>query len=295
MKYKYRLPGVLALAALAILIYAGEAFCAAIRFSPAKPRQGDVVAVWVEKVDDVEPGARLSAFGRDFPLMANGKGYFGLIAVDHDVKPGSHPVEATGSGGRVVSAKLTVAKRSFEEQHLKVDKKTVDLSKEDEERAERERVRINEALSARTPAKLWTGGFARPAGGEVSSTFGLKRYYNGKAKGYHGGLDIAAPRGAPVRAAGSGRVVLAGDFFFTGNTVFVDHGYGLLTAYFHMDELAVKDGERLEEGRIVGRVGSTGRSTGPHLHWSVYVSGVKADPESLLSVLGKGVGGGENP
>lgn len=295
MKYKYRLPGVLALATLAILSYAGEAFCASLRFSPAKPRQGDVVAVWVEKVDDAQPGARLSAFGREFPLMPSGGGYFGLIAVDHDVKPGSHTVEAAKSGGRVVSAKLTVAKRSFEEQHLKVDKKTVDLSKEDEERAERERVRINEALSARTPEKLWTGGFARPTGGEVSSTFGLKRYYNGKAKGYHGGLDIAAPRGAPVRAAGSGRVVLAGDFFFTGNTVFVDHGYGLLTAYFHMDELAVKDGERLEEGRIVGRVGSTGRSTGPHLHWSVYVSGVKADPESLLLVLGKGVGGGENP
>ncbi|MEW6487154.1 MAG: M23 family metallopeptidase, partial [Thermodesulfobacteriota bacterium] len=156
---------------------------------------------------------------------------------------------------------------------------------------DREAVRIRAALAGRSDRRLWEGSFRVPAEGPVSSPFGVRRIYNDKPRGYHGGLDIAAPRGAPVLAGAAGRVALAGDFFYTGNTVFLDHGLGLFTAYFHLDSLAVEDGEAVAAGQLVGRVGSTGRSTGPHLHWGVYVSGLRADPLSLLRIAGRGVGG----
>ncbi len=262
---------------------------------PREPRLGEISFV---SLDNYAPakGETVSVrlLDRDFPLHPDGKGGLeGFIAVERDAKAGVHTLtlksSRSGDDKTVYTDKIKVAARKFVEQHLTVDEKMVKLSPEDEERAARERVLINKALGARSggdPAAEW---YERPVPGQVSSTFGMRRFYNGRPGSYHGGLDIAAPRGEPVKASGEGAVVLTGDFFFTGNSVFVDHGGGLITAYFHMDELGVKGGAHVKEGDVIGRVGSTGRSTGPHLHWSVYLCGVKVDPESLLvAVAGRG-------
>lgn len=276
---------ILALALAASLLFAGAALCAEVAIYPKNPRQGDAAAVVVKGVGGE---ASIKALGREFTLYPYGGEMLGLMAVERDTKPGEHEVEIAAPGGKTLAKlKFRVEKRAFVEQHLKVDEKTVELSAEDLARADREKELINRALGARSPKTLWAGEFLRPVKGEVSSTFGLKRFYNGKGRSYHGGLDIAAPKGEPVKAAANGTVALAGDLFFTGNSVFVDHGHGLVTAYFHMDELFAGNGERVERGDILGKVGSTGRSTGPHLHWSVYVCGVKVDPESLNAALAK--------
>ncbi len=278
---------------LAVLASAGPAAAAGSRVElyPATPAPGEVFRVRV----DAEQPVSVRFGGREFDLWpADGGGWEGLVAVDRDARAGEADAVVVGRDGRPLgTAPVPVRAREYPVQRLTVSEKLVTLSAEDRARADREAVRIRAALASRTPRRLWTGPFSLPVDAPVSSPFGTRRYYNGKRRGYHSGLDLAAPRGTPVAAPAAGRVVLVGDFFYTGNTVFVDHGHGLVTAYFHLDAVSVSEGDRVETGQELGRVGSTGRSTGPHLHWGVYLSGRKADPLSLVrATAGPAVGGG---
>lgn len=269
-----------------------------LEIDPAAPAPGEVFSVRVADLPGNGPYEAVLGEAR-FPLWPTAGGWEGLGAVDRDAAPGVRTLElrampapgGAGAGRLLAARELAVGTRHYPEQRIAVSEALVTLSPEDQARADREAARIRAALAGRSDRRLWEGSFRVPAEGPFSSPFGVRRIYNDKPRGYHGGLDIAAPRGAPVLAAAAGRVALAGDFFYTGNTVFLDHGLGLFTAYFHLDRLAVEEGEALGAGRLLGLVGSTGRSTGPHLHWGVYVSGIRADPVSLLRVAGGGVGG----
>jgi len=128
----------------------------------------------------------------------------------------------------------------------------------------------------------------------ISSPFGVRRIVNGVPSGVHKGVDFAAPQGTPVLATLSGRVVLAGYLPLTGNTVIIDHGWGLMSLYAHLSEIKVKNGEFVKRGQVIGKVGSTGRSTGPHLHFGVYLNDVAVDPLNFLKLKLKPAGGGEN-
>jgi murein DD-endopeptidase MepM/ murein hydrolase activator NlpD len=263
---------------------------------PESPSPGEVFAIRADGVPGrVVPEATFA--GQKVLLWQSATGWEGLAAVDRDAPPG--PTELTVNrregGSPLASIAVHVGSRAYPEQRLTVDEGMVTLSPADQERAEREALVIRAALAGRTPERLWSGSFQPPVDGPVSSPFGVRRFYNGKRRGYHSGLDIAAPRGTPVLAAAAGAVVLARDLFYTGKTVFLDHGLGLFTAYFHMESFAVAEGEQVGAGGVLGRVGSTGRSTGAHLHWGVYVAGVKADPFSLVRATGGAAGGGESP
>ncbi len=288
-----RLVAALLLAVLAGVTPAGAAGVR-VDLYPKDPAPGEVFRVRV----DVSGPARVRFEDREFALWpARGGGWEGLVAVDRDAKAGEADAAVVGRDGRVLgTVPVPVRAREYPVQRLTVNEKLVTLSPEDRARADREAERIRAALAARTPRRLWTGPFSLPVDGRVSSPFGTRRYYNGKRRGYHSGLDLAAPRGTPVAAPAAGRVVLVGDFFYTGNTVFLDHGHGLVTGYFHLDAVSVAEGDGVAPGDELGRVGSTGRSTGPPLHWGVDLSGRKADPLSLVrATAGPEAVGGEGP
>lgn len=153
-----------------------------------------------------------------------------------------------------------------------------------EARIARERALIRRTLETST-ARWWpTGGFRWPRPPVRTSPFGQRRVFNGSVRSRHLGLDLRAYHGHPIFAPATGRVALTGSFFYQGNAVYIDHGLGLVTAYFHMSRLEVEEGDVVAPGQILGRSGSTGRSTAAHLHWSAYVNGATVDPESLIGL-----------
>jgi murein DD-endopeptidase MepM/ murein hydrolase activator NlpD len=161
----------------------------------------------------------------------------------------------------------------------------VDLDPETERRAVSEGERLRTLYRTITPERLWRGRWTRPvAGPEPGTGFGSRRVINGQPRAPHTGIDFAAPKGTPVVAVNSGRVALLGDFFFPGRFVALDHGLGLYTLYFHLDTVSVTDGERVERGQTIGTVGSTGRATGPHLHFGAQAGPARIDPAALLGL-----------
>ncbi len=186
---------------------------------------------------------------------------------------------------------FTIVAKAYTEQHLQIaNKAMVDPPAETlaRIREESKRQRGLYASFAETPEALLAGpaaGFQMPLEGVVTSLFGHRRFFNGQPRNPHSGLDIAAPTGTPVFAAGAGVVTLADDLYFNGNTVFLDHGQGLITMYCHLSETKVSEGERVSQGEVIGLVGATGRVTGPHLHWTVSLNGNRVDPPTFLSEL----------
>ena len=138
----------------------------------------------------------------------------------------------------------------------------------------------------RRATRLWQDGFVRPVPDEANSAFGTRSVFNGQPRSPHGGADFLSPSGRPIAAPSGGRVALARDLYYTGNTVILDHGLGLFSMFAHLSVINVKDGDVVTSGQVLGEVGATGRVTGPHLHWTVRLNGTRIDPLSLLSVLG---------
>jgi murein DD-endopeptidase MepM/ murein hydrolase activator NlpD len=161
----------------------------------------------------------------------------------------------------------------------------VDLSKGDLARYERERDHLAAVAATHSDTVPATLQLLQPSTGSRSSSFGLRRFFNGQARSPHSGMDIAAPTGTPVVTPAAGRVIDVGDYFFNGHTVWVDHGGGLLTMVCHLSSTAVKAGDELARGDAIGVVGATGRVTGPHLHWSVSLNRVMVDPALFLPGL----------
>ncbi len=178
----------------------------------------------------------------------------------------------------------TVARRAvaYPEQHLTVSGKYASLSTADLARHARERKLVVRALATLTEPARWQLPFLRPVPGEASSPFGLRRFFNKQPRQPHNGLDLRGPEGTPVLAVAPGAVVLADDHFFSGKSVFLDHGEGVVSMYFHLSEIDVQSGDTVAAGDAIGAIGSTGRVTGPHLHLGTYILGQPVDPTRLL-------------
>lgn len=182
------------------------------------------------------------------------------------------------------SVDFSIHGKRYPEQHLTIkNKRLVNPEAEDLEQIAADKVAIEQALATWTESARVDMDFTAPVDGRLSSLFGLKRFFNGQAKNPHSGLDIAAPAGTPIHAPAAGQVINTGQYYFNGNTVFLDHGQGLISAYFHLTDIAVQVGQRLERGELLGTVGKTGRVTGPHLHWTVYLNQTKVDPALFIA------------
>jgi murein DD-endopeptidase MepM/ murein hydrolase activator NlpD len=197
-------------------------------------------------------------------------------------------IREPGRRARSVSGALQLGGREFPVQRLTLPNPMVDLDPETERRAVAEGDILRTLYRTITPERFWRGPFVRPVDSDGPGTgFGSRRIINGQPRAPHGGTDYSAPRGTPVVSVNDGRVALVADYFFPGRLVVVDHGLGLYTLYFHLDEARVETGQRVVRGQHLGTVGSTGRATGPHLHFGVQVGPARVDPERLLA-LGSG-------
>ncbi|WP_421955942.1 peptidoglycan DD-metalloendopeptidase family protein [Polaromonas sp.] len=230
---------------------------------------------------------RPAAHTGDVPLLVLGDAseWTALVGIPLAAVPGeaSIMVQTEGKGPRQMT--YTIAPKRYSEQRLKVSPKTVDLSPQDQARYERERDHQAVVIATfSTPLpQASTLRMQVPVPGRRSSSFGLRRVFNGQARNPHSGMDIAAGTGTPVTAPLPGRVIDTGDYFFNGNTVWLDHGGGLLTMYCHLSATDVKTGDVLKTGERLGAVGATGRVTGPHLHWGVMLNRTMVDPALFLA------------
>jgi murein DD-endopeptidase MepM/ murein hydrolase activator NlpD len=179
-----------------------------------------------------------------------------------------------------------VQAHAYREQRLNVSQNYVSLSEEDLERVGRERKIIDTTLNNWRDKPLDDVDLIAPAEGPRSSSFGLRRFFNDEPRSPHSGMDIAAPNGAPVVAPRDGVVTTTGDFYFNGNTIFVDHGQGYVTMYCHLSVIGVEEGQTVVAGELIGAIGETGRVTGPHLHFGTYLNGAAVDPALLLAESG---------
>ena len=216
-------------------------------------------------------------------VMRDGGEWVALVGIALATKPGAKlRVESERADGRIERHEVTVAPKTYASQHLKVPPGKVELSPEDLARYERERAHLAGVIRTFTEKPPSTLAMVQPVPGRRSSSFGLRRYFNGKARNPHGGMDIAAPTGTPVVAALTGRVIDVGDYFFSGRTVVLDHGAGLLSLYAHLSAVDTESGQTVGGGDPIAKVGATGRVTGPHLHFTVYLNRAAVDPALFL-------------
>jgi len=205
-----------------------------------------------------------------------------VIGLPLATKPGPVQIEIQPAGGAKETRTFAVRDKKYVEQRLKVKPSQVDLSGEDASRVEVEQKRIRGALETYSEALPASLSLRAPVPGRRSSSFGLRRFFNDQPRSPHSGMDIAAPTGTPIVAPADGVVVDAGEFFFNGGTVFLDHGGGLVTMYCHLSGWDVKPGDRVKAGQPFAKVGATGRVTGPHLHFGVTLNGALVDPAMFL-------------
>jgi len=225
--------------------------------------------------------------GRRVMVIRDSDGqWIAVVGIPLTTKPGKQTLQV--QGGSAIG--FDVGTKEYAAQHIKLkNKRQVSPNPDDLKRIERE---LDEQLAAYrtyregvTPSNVMLD---RPVtGGRLSSPFGLRRFFNGEERNPHSGLDFAVPAGTPVKAPAAGRVVLVGNLFFNGNTVFVDHGQGFISMFCHLSAINVKVGDEVARGAVVGKVGSTGRATGPHLHWNVSLNDARVDPAIFIGAWTK--------
>jgi len=234
---------------------------------------------------------QVRVFDREVPAFRAGdREWEALVGIDLDVRPGTYTVSVAAGAARG-RFDLHVTPRTFRTRRLTVDEAFVTPPKSEQARIERDAALLAETWKTPAAERLWSGPFVRPVSEPANSAFGTRSVFNGKPRNAHGGADFLSPAGTPIHAPNAGRVVVARALYFSGNTVIIDHGLGLFSMLAHLSAIDVREGDRIATGQVVGKVGATGRVTGPHLHWTVRAADARVDPLSLLAVLG----GGANP
>lgn len=258
------------------LLACGLATYSASGFTAPVSYPGGVLAV------NVQPGSTASFNGT--PILVSGD--LAVLGLGLKTRPGDYQLSITTPAGHGYEIEFKVEPKDYPEQHLTIkNDRKVNPYAQDLDRIRAESKAQREQYAQRSPARHDLVPFIQPTQGVVSSPFGRRRVLNGQPRNPHSGLDIAAPTGAAIVAPAPGIVTMTGDLFFNGNAVFVDHGAGLITMTCHMSEILVKEGQTVARGELLGKVGATGRVTGPHLHWNVSLNGVRVDPVMAMAAL----------
>ena len=204
-----------------------------------------------------------------------------IVGIPLTVKPGTQTLNANGR-----NLSFSVSNKKYPEQHITLkNQRQVNPNPDDLKRIDNElavQIKAYRTFSANTPSNLLLD---KPVNGPLSSKFGVRRFFNGEERNPHAGLDFAVPAGTPIKTPAAGKVILIGNYFFNGNTVFVDHGQGFISMFCHMSKIDAKLGQQLARGDVVGKVGSTGRATGPHMHWNVSLNDARVDPAIFIGAF----------
>jgi murein DD-endopeptidase MepM/ murein hydrolase activator NlpD len=270
------------------LLVTGICFCLlfagalqALELPDAEPVPGGIALVELPAGSDI---TQVHFNQHPVLVVATGGNYTAVVGLPLGTRPGTHSLKLRTLDGQQTSVAFEVNDKQYQTQHITIkDKRKVNPEKRDMERIGREQQRIKEALAHWDPQSPESLRFELPVEAPMSSPFGLRRFFNEQPRKPHSGLDLAAAAGTPIRAPAAGRISDTGDFFFNGNTVFIDHGQGLVTMYCHLSRVDVKPGQRVRAGEVIGAVGKTGRVTGPHLHWSVSLNDARVDPVLFLN------------
>ncbi|MCX7080814.1 MAG: peptidoglycan DD-metalloendopeptidase family protein [Pseudomonas sp.] len=219
--------------------------------------------------------------GKPVLVVKEQSNWLAIVGVPLTVKPGSQQISSDNR-----SLTFNVVSKKYPEQHITLkNKRQVNPNPDDQKRIAQEvplQLGAYRSFSPNTPSNLLLD---KPVNGPLSSKFGVRRFFNGEERNPHAGLDFAVPTGTPIKTPAGGKVILTGNYFFNGNTVFVDHGQGFISMFCHMSKIDVKVGQQLTRGEVVGKVGSTGRATGPHLHWNVSLNETRVDPAIFIGAF----------
>lgn len=274
------------------LLFMASAVAAEAGISLAYPQKAVLGQAFLIRVTSSDPISEVSVhwLAKEFsPEVTNWAGRdVALAMLGTDVlsdKPGKKKfVLRVVAGGKERKFKRTVriVDKDYPVQKLTLPKKMVTPPKEVYDRIKKDRKEVGEALKSWSNDRQWFLPLKRPVSGSLSSRYGLRRVLNGKPKNPHRGLDFRGAKGTPIKAVAAGKVVLANSHYYAGNSVYIDHGNGVVSLYFHLSEFGVKEGDTVERGQVIGKIGSTGRVTGPHLHMSISVQGRLVDPKPLL-------------
>ena len=211
--------------------------------------------------------------------------WLAIVGVPLTVKPGSQRIVAKDAKG-TRNLDFVVGSKKYPEQRITLkNQRQVNPDPDDLKRIEGElavQLKAYRSFTPGTPSNLLLD---KPVAGPLSSKFGVRRFFNGEERNPHSGLDFAVPAGTPIKAPAAGKVILTGNYFFNGNTVFVDHGQGFISMFCHMSKIDVKVGDVVPRGGVVGKVGSTGRATGPHMHWNVSLNDARVDPAIFIGAF----------
>lgn len=263
---------------LAILLFTTPAFAVTLDLQGESVQGGLVFG-------KTDAGARVQLDGKDIRVAPTGDF---LVGFARDAK-GTHTLTAVGGDDSRETRLLTIGLRQFDIQHIDgLPERQVTPNAEDLVRIRSEAAEMKQARAHYGADALFRSGFDWPAEGPISGVYGSQRILNGEPRAPHYGLDIAGPAGTPVRAAAAGTVLFAHPgMYFNGRTLVIDHGLGLQSIYLHLSEISVAPGTRVEKGQIVGKIGATGRVTGPHLHWGLQWNNVYVDPILVLPARNK--------
>jgi len=262
---------------LPLSVFAETARQPEIILEPNTPGPGDIMTVTVKGAD-----APVEGQFADKKIYFNPfKGAFkAVLGIDLFTKPGKYNLNVSVNG-TILSRAVTVIKKAYPVQKLTLPKDMVELSPENEARVEREQLKMA-AIWPNETGRVWDGDFINPREGEIVTKFGVRRFINKIPKNPHSGVDVEAEEGDDVHAPNNGVVVLIDDQFYSGKSVILDHGQGIYTMFFHLSKILITPGQQVKKGYVIALVGSTGRSTGAHLHWGVRIQGARVNPLELI-------------
>lgn len=256
-----------------------------ITFSSEEMARGDVILLSIRAGKDETPHVTWMEKEISLVFSRGNSLWQGLLAADLTVETGTYKavVQMPLSGLKKIFD-IRVNDKDYGVRNLTLPKEKVELDEESLNRVEKESAAVNALWGADITMPQWDSGFLMPVDGDVVGTFGKRSVINNLERSPHTGVDLRAGTGNPIKSTNNGKVVLVADHFFTGNSVYLDHGGGVMSMYFHLDKILVKENDAVEKGQVIGLAGATGRATGPHLHWGVRINGARVNPLTLVDI-----------